>query len=49
MYQLLIEKQVRKQLDKIPSPDYEKIKTAIVELAINPRPKGHKKLKGREG
>jgi mRNA interferase RelE/StbE len=49
MYQLLIEKQVHKQLDKIPSPDYEKIKTAIVELAINPRPTGYKKLKGRDG
>lgn len=49
MYQLLIEKQVHKQLDKILSPDHEKIKTAIIELAINPRPTGYKKLKGRDG
>lgn len=49
MYQLLIEKQVQKQLEKIPSPDYERIKTAIVELAVNPRPLGYKKLKGRDG
>lgn len=49
MYQLLIEKQVQKQLEKIPSPDYERIKTTIVELAVNPRPSGYKKLKGRDG
>jgi mRNA interferase RelE/StbE len=49
MYQLLIEKQVQKQLEKIPVPDYQRIKTAITDLAKNPRPDGYKKLKGRPG
>ena len=47
MYQLLIEKQVQKQLEKIPMPDYQSVKTAINNLAKNPRPSGYKKLKGR--
>ncbi|MBS1559893.1 MAG: type II toxin-antitoxin system RelE/ParE family toxin [Bacteroidetes bacterium] len=49
MYQLLIEKQVQKQLEKIPVPDYQRVKTAITDLAKNPRPDGYKKLKGRPG
>jgi mRNA interferase RelE/StbE len=49
MYQLLIEKQVQKQLEKIPVPDYLRVKTAIIDLAKNPRPEGYKKLKGRPG
>ena len=49
MYQLLIEKQVEKQLEKIPNPDYSRVKLAILNLAINPRPHGYKKLKGRIG
>ena len=49
MYQLLIEKQVQKQLEKIPEPDYSRIKKSIIDLAKNPRPIGFKKLKGRTG
>ena len=49
MYQLLIEKQVQKQLEKIPVPDYQRVKAAITDLAKNPRPDGYKKLKGRPG
>ena len=49
MYQLLIEKQVQKQLEKIPVTDYQRVKTAINDLAKNPRPEGYKKLKGRPG
>ena len=49
MYQVLIEKQVQKQLDKIPEPDYSRVKTLINQLAINPRPAGYKKLSGRSG
>lgn len=49
MYQLLIEKQVQKQLEKIPMPDYQRVKNAINDLAQNPRPEGYKKLKGRPG
>jgi mRNA interferase RelE/StbE len=49
MYQLLIEKQVEKELEKIPEPDYSRIWISIKNLAINPRPSGFKKLKGRPG
>ncbi len=49
MYEIVIEKSVQKNLEKIPEPDYSKIKYAILQLAINPRPSGYKKLKGRKG
>jgi mRNA interferase RelE/StbE len=49
MYRLRIEKTVQKALDKIDEPYYSKIKIAILNLANNPRPKGYKKLKGRDG
>jgi len=49
MYQLLIEKQVEKQLEKIPASDYMRVKNSILSLAQNPRPAGYKKLKGRNG
>lgn len=49
MYQVVIEKQVQKQLAKIPLPNYNKVVSALQDLAINPRPQGSKKLKGRQG
>ncbi len=49
MYQIRIEKAVLKALEKINEPYYSKIKTAIINLAKNPRPAGYKKLKGRDG
>ncbi len=49
MYKLRIEKAVQKSLEKINEPYYSKIKTAILNLAKNPRPAGYKKLKGRDG
>lgn len=49
MYKLRIEKAVVKALKKINEPYYSKIKTAILNLAKNPRPAGYKKLKGRDG
>jgi len=49
MYKLRIEKAVIKTLEKINEPYYTKIKTAILNLAKNPRPAGYKKLKGRDG
>ena len=49
MYKLRIEKAVQKALEKINEPYYSKIKTAILNLAKNPRPAGYKKLKGRDG
>jgi mRNA interferase RelE/StbE len=49
MYQLFIEKQVQKDLEKIPPPDYIKVKNAILNLCLDPRPSGYKKLKARPG
>ena len=49
MYKVLIEKNAQRQLEKIPEPDYTRVKEAILDLANNPRPHGCKKLKGREG
>ncbi len=48
-YQLFIERAVFKQLKKVPKKDYDKIMEAIADLANNPRPPGHIKLKGRPG
>ena len=49
MYEVLIEKNAQRQLEKIPEPDYSRVKKAILDLADNPRPHGCKKLKGRDG
>jgi mRNA interferase RelE/StbE len=49
MYKLRIERDVIKTLNKINEPFYTKIKTAILNLADNPRPAGYKKLRGRNG
>ena len=47
MYQVLISKRVAKQIEKINEPDYSRIKKGILDLAVNPRPVGFKKLEGR--
>jgi len=49
MYDVIVEKSVVKQLQKISQPDYRKIKAALSQLANNPRPVGYLKLKGRSG
>ena len=49
MYQLVFEKHVQKQLEKIPEPDYSRVKKALLDLTRDPRPPGCKKLKGRNG
>jgi mRNA interferase RelE/StbE len=49
MYQVVIEKQVQKHLAKITPPNYNKVVSALQDLANNPRPQGYKKLKGRQG
>ena len=49
MYQVVIEKQVQKQLSKISTRDYNNVVEAMKDLANNPRPHGYKKLKGRPG
>jgi mRNA interferase RelE/StbE len=43
-YQIQIEKLALKQLSKIEKPAREKIRSAISDLAENPRPFGYKKL-----
>lgn len=48
-YEVFIEKHVQKSLEKIPQPQYHKVKRAILQLALNPRPSGYLKLKNREG
>jgi mRNA interferase RelE/StbE len=49
MYKLFIERAVYKQLKKVPEKDYQKIMSAIGNLADEPRPSGCKKLTGRPG
>ena len=49
LYSINFTKQAFKDLDKINEPFYSNIKQAIINLSVNPRPNGFKKLKGREG
>lgn len=49
LYSISISKDAQKALAKIPNPDYNKIVKDIQSLAVNPRPAGVKKLKGRIG
>ena len=46
MYQVLIEKRVYKDLDKIPIHFLNQIYERIVSLEVNPHPPGCSKLKG---
>lgn len=48
-YTVILERQVLKQLAKIPKPYYDKIIDALKRLADNPRPFGYKKLINRNG
>lgn len=48
-YKVTINKRAIKALERINEPYYKNIKEAIYSLAENPRPKGYKKLKGRDG
>lgn len=48
VYKVQIERKAQKKLAKIPAPYYANIKTAILNLGNNPRPRGYKKLKGRD-
>ncbi len=49
VYSLNFSKQAIRELERINEPYYSKIKQAITNLTINPRPHGFKKLKGRDG
>lgn len=48
MYKVRIERKAIKKLAKIPEPYYSKIKSSIISLAKEPKPKSCKKLKDRE-
>jgi mRNA interferase RelE/StbE len=48
-YQITLKKKAIKALQEISEPYYSNIKSAIYDLADNPRPHGYKKLKGRNG
>ena len=48
-YTIILSKRAQKQLDKLPDNITEPIIEAITGLEDSPRPKGYKKLKGRDG
>ena len=48
-YKVSLKKRAIKALEKINEPYYSNIKEVIYSLANNPRPKGYKKLNGRDG
>ena len=48
-YALLITRPARKGLDDLPTEGYQRVKAAIDDLAITPRPEGCRKLVEREG
>lgn len=48
-YQVTLRNRAIKALQHINEPYYSNIKSAIYNLAENPRPPGFKKLKGRSG
>ena len=49
MYKVTLKRSAIKALETILNPYYARIKEAIYALADEPRPKGCKKLKGRDG
>jgi mRNA interferase RelE/StbE len=48
VYKIKIVKPAEKQLDKLEDDLFRRIDSAILQLASNPRPGGHKKLKGQK-
>ncbi|MDP2059030.1 MAG: type II toxin-antitoxin system RelE/ParE family toxin, partial [Flavobacteriaceae bacterium] len=48
-YTAVLSKKAQKQLDKLSDKVAQPIFHAIADLEENPRPVGHKKLKGRDG
>jgi mRNA interferase RelE/StbE len=45
----LLDHQVRRQLDRIPDPDFGRIAQALLKLEADPRPAGCRKLQHLEG
>lgn len=48
-YSVFILPRAQKELSKLPTGAYERIKEGIISLGENPRPSGCKKLTAREG
>lgn len=48
-YTVVLSRQAEKQLDKLNNVTAAPLLDAIAALALNPRPPGYKKLKGRPG
>jgi mRNA interferase RelE/StbE len=48
-YNIFILRRAQKELAQLPDAAYERAKIAIRKLAENPRPRGCRKLSGRDG
>ena len=48
LYTVELDRRVKKDLKSIDAKEIKRIKKAIAELRINPRPDGYKKLKGKQ-
>jgi mRNA interferase RelE/StbE len=49
IYEIKILRGAIKQLESLPLKDYEAVKSKIIRLGENPRPRGCEKLKNRPG
>jgi mRNA interferase RelE/StbE len=47
-YKILILRSAEKEMDQLPVPVFKRISIKILSLESNPRPKGIKKLSGRD-
>jgi len=45
-YELQVERAARKDIDRLPESAYRRIEAAIDALAVDPRPRGARKLRG---
>ncbi len=48
-YNLLILRRAQKELSELPTVIYNRVKSAVVKLAIDPKPRGCRKLTSRNG
>ena len=49
IYSILILRGAQKELSDLPKPTYERVKEAIRKLSDDPKPRGSRKLSGRDG
>ena len=47
-YEVLLLQSAEKELDRLPSAIYNRVRDKVISLEGNPRPRGLKKLSGRE-